>query len=209
MYFTEEEEQRILEAIRRRIEETNALFEAADKPTRRVMLAKDVLLQLVNRRMIATSTYFHPQAENFWQSDCQLRDRLRATPTCRVCGIGSLFVAAVERLNKITCAEYSAGEYEYGERRTMIKYMESLDLFSSDELDQVEWFFERCRDYQSMTRDAARRKWDAVEQPDRLRRIMEVIIRTEGRKVLTLDLLMLELPTGEFDPAPVVQLPAE
>jgi len=207
MYLSEEDEKKVLDAISRRIEETNARFEAADKSTRRVMLAKDVLLQLVNRRMLAESTYFHPLAENFWQSDCQIRDRLKAMPSCRVCGIGSLFVAAVERLNKITCSEFATGEYEYGERKTMIRYIEGLDLFSADELDQIEWFFECMRDYQSSQFSELRKKWGDSERSHRLRRIMEVIIRTEGRKTITLDLLMRDLPTGEFDPEPIVSTP--
>lgn len=199
MFFSRQDQTKMLEAINKHVEETNAAFEAADKPTRRVMLARDILLQLVSHRILPTSCYFGPIQDYFWINGTEIRDRLKITAQCNVCGIGALFMAAVQRLDQIQCDDFLEDE-----RYSMIGYMEKFDLFSFAELDAIEDFFERRRAYgEHPLRTEA---WALVGSNDRLRRIAATIIKTEGRKAITLDLLLLELPTDELDPPPVVHM---
>jgi hypothetical protein len=181
------------------IEATNQVFMEADLPTKRVMLAKDVITQLDIKRMTAYSTYFTPLAietvdpsyyhrtdwtffdRNLVESSRDMKDAMRSMPMCQVCGIGSLFVAAVQRLDKMRVADYS----HY--RATHTSYLRKHELFSDDESDHIEAFFEN---YNFSTEHKAYRTngWDCATPTDRLRRIMETIVETEGKEKLTVAL---------------------
>lgn len=181
------------------IEKTNAAFLAADPPTKRVMLAKDVLAQLKINRFHAASTYFFPQridasGEQFYDDmflppydkDTELQSALRNLPLCEVCGIGSLFVSAVQRLDKMKMSEY------FDHRQIMTQYLSGFELFSYKELDEIERFFEN-----SFGESLSNSKCNFLTYKFRLIRIAEFIIETEGRQEITRPLLAAKVPPVE------------
>jgi hypothetical protein len=192
------------EKVRKRIEESNAAFLASSREGKRIMLALDVIYQLSIRRMVPMSVYFDPGDKYFERSGLEVRDVLKEVDTCFVCGIGSFFMAAVERLNEFKFRDFEDDFTTSSRfRGNIVAYLGKHDLFSLAEMLAVEAFFEL---YNDASQHRSARMWKEEPNNDhtvRLKRIAEVVVRTEGRQELTLDLLMKELPTGEFDPLPV------
>lgn len=132
------------EAIKRR----NAAFEKLSPAQKRVVVAKDVLAALNARQLIARSNVyltidrFAPELQaspNYWELDAQSA-LLKGQVSCNVCAIGSIFVCAVERQDKITLNDF-AGSKKNG----MSEYLG--DMFSAEQLDLMEAAFERTDEY--------------------------------------------------------------
>lgn len=194
--------------IRKHIQETNDEFNAAPVARKRVMLAQDVLLQLKSRRMVADSVYFNPEEQDSFaplvgaRTDEELRDALRGIHTCGVCGIGSLFVAAVERLDQLRVSEIMGegfGPWSGDFKRKILSYLDDHRLFTNAELDAVENLFEWSEVPDSMPNFRA---WQALNERDEmylpaLTSIMETIVATRGEEEVTLELLMGREPPDD------------
>lgn len=187
-----------LQEIRKSIADSNAEFAAAPREKKRVMLAKDVLFQLSIDRIAPTSAYFKldPRGNILADNrDRQVQDLLFEVPQCQVCGIGSLFLVAVERLDALTVRDIigdmqivTADSVVAAARYPITQYLEKHDLFSGTELQLIENFFEAQR-YTNYYW-----KWSSAE--GRMRQIMEVIVRTEGAE-LKMGMLDDEYPTKD------------
>jgi len=187
----------------KRLEETNEKFLSADPPTKRVMLAQDVLLQLKLEKFHPASNYYSPIVDglayyspfNFIENHVgkDLRDALRVAPACHVCNIGSLFISAVERLDKITVDTVLSSSRVRGK---MVEYLARLELFSEEELEILEDFFELNSPFLDHPLYDAM-GWEDVTKYNRMKRSAEVIIATEGKVKMTLELLAKELPLPE------------
>lgn len=193
------------EQVRKRIEESNALFLGSSREGKRVILAMDIIYQLALHRMVPMSVYFNPGPELFSpeNDEKEVKEVLGGVEQCYVCGIGAVFMAAVERLNEFKFTDFDGDIPTSGPfRSSLIRYIAGHDLFTRLELETVEAFFEW--DYAARHNGESAKKWLDVDEgfgrDVRLKRIAEVIIKTEGRERLDLDLIMAELPTGEFDP---------
>ncbi len=156
------------------VDKTNEAFLAAPVAKKRTMLASDVLRQLHMGRLIPQSNYFSFIGMSTIKErgeDPDIRQTLRDVPQCSVCGIGALFVAAVERLNEIRFSAYFDSGYF---RRCVTAYLgNQTQLFSLYELDRIENFFED----------------DDLPVSKRMRMqiLMELIIRVDGRTLTASD----------------------
>lgn len=193
-----------LEQYNERIKKMNAEFEAMTPEQKRVAIAKDVLASIAAKRFNVTTGHWVDFGRavgnhNDWAirapAGQQLHEvfyREKLTEKCDVCALGSLFLCAVERADKLTVAK--AAGYDWGDldeqvslghklRCTLVfDYLEQW--FSMDQLRLMEIGFEMGRG-QFRTSDEVEEKVAAfylmVRQPsERLRGIMENVVRNNG-----------------------------
>lgn len=195
-----------LRQIRDRIAATNEQFKQADRAGKRVMLAQDIFMQLNNGRMEAASAYLTPDGnpDFLHQQDRQskeVRDLLLNVDYCEVCGIGSLFMAAVERIDDLRLSQLLEDEdyspisaYSPTFRDRLTGYLRTHDLFTAEESRDIEDFFEwnDClENYENLPNWTF---WSGVAEDSNyhlfLHRIAQTIVETEGRELITLRLLM-------------------
>lgn len=155
-----------LKKIYERIRKTNTRFAKATPEKKRVMIARDILFQLDLRRLVPSSTYFdQDDATNASRinTGAEVRDVFKQMPECNVCGIGSCFVAAIDRADDLTCKK-AIDRGGFAARSMQVAYLVKLGIFTSDHLDSIECCFES----------------DQKNQKRRLRRMMERIIERKG-----------------------------
>ncbi len=134
-------------AVRERaIKRANAAFAKMTPAQKRVQIARDVIAQLDENKLIAQfGTWVAPTddggAFEFSGEDQQVRDALSGGP-CHACALGSLFVCAVTRADKLRAGELHDGNEKRG-------YIGKLDVFEylgrffdQDQLDMIETVFE-------------------------------------------------------------------
>lgn len=182
------------------ISQSNRSFKKMNMQAKRVQIAKDVLKQLQLQRMTGASVYFsnerisnvvgtklqrledaeycagYDEANKDVEKaqrgcDVEIQDLLKTMPSCRVCGIGSAFIATVDRLNSIKIKDLSeSGGIE--ERESMVAYLTKTKIFSEEQLDLIEEAFENSSGFQPPEHQ------DDGNQ--RLRNVMDMIIKTRG-----------------------------
>jgi hypothetical protein len=126
-------------ALDREQRERNAEFAALSGPMKRVTIARDVLLQLEAKRLVPSfGNYLRIDEDDFIDAldDDGVREVL-AENQCHACGIGSLFVAAVDRVNECTVGDM---EGELNNSTFMVKYLS--EWFERDQLIMIESAFE-------------------------------------------------------------------
>lgn len=181
--------------IKKNIRERNRRFMKKSPGDRRAAIAKDVLRLLAAEKIRAESVYMSQdmprlrtqyavfpgdRGETLTPAVRKLRERdlsevLFADGQCAVCGIGSLFVAAVAKLDSFPVAGCNLFTREVAVGRDVIvSYLKPH--FSSDQLDRIEWWFEL-----NVARVPRMPEWwQLLEKPDRLGRIMRNIHRNGG-----------------------------
>lgn len=130
------------EAIKKR----NEAFARMSPEQKRVTVAKDVIAALNAKQLVAKNSVYlalrFKQAvvkdwnnwDKFTESDAQVA-LLEQKVSCEVCAIGSVFVCAVERMDKLTVDQFRGSG-----RRSIREYLG--DLFSLEQLDLMEIAFE-------------------------------------------------------------------
>lgn len=128
---------RINDATRKR----NKRFQAKDRMTQRVMIAKDALLMLDMKKLQAKRGVYlfsdlrWPERDQLRGQSCAVQ--LAATEQCQVCGLGAVFAGAVRR-GAIDCPdEFSLFNQSDHDMRDMLK-----PYFTIDELWSLENYFE-------------------------------------------------------------------
>jgi len=173
------------------LKKENKAFWKKGKKAQRVAIAKDVLLLLGEEKINPRSTYLdvpysaadfvnEANAKYFAECDVDLGDELDAgvlisQASCAVCGIGSLFVAAVRKNNKMTINDFLDVEHHGNTREDQADYLEKW--FDNEQLDLIEEFFEHDGGYH-------KDKCPMLATNDknqRLRMIMENIISNDGK----------------------------
>ena len=155
-------------------------FKKANKARKRVMIARDVLAQLLKGSYDPTEgVWVIPENLNYKSTD-ELCDVLSGK--CEVCGLGSLFVSAVRFADKFKVNELS--EFKEGEMGSfsdgdVFDYLG--DFFTNKQLQQIESAFEQglghCDNYEGSC------FFDNLVEPHpavRMRLIMENIIVHNG-----------------------------
>lgn len=167
----------------------NAEFRAMPDDRKRVVIAQDVLAQIEMKRLVPTyGTYLTVPSEcerkfgEYEFDELQLNDALSGT-SCQVCGIGSIFVAAIDRANGCTVGEMtSASDDEF-----MREYLSNW--FSAEQLDLIETAFEgrvvseNVNHHDKKVMRALRFTQDVVRPATRLRKIMDNILKNQGEFV--------------------------
>lgn len=161
-----EDHRKRLRSIRDRIRKTSNAFANATPSQKRVMIAQDVLFQISLRRFKPSSTYFENdkvfEATEMLDSTTQVQDLFKRMPSCHVCGIGSCFVATVDRVNELQIYDTTS----LGSRDSQVEYLAKQGLFTGEHLGGIENAFEHGGWGRSPT--------------DRLKKIMKRIIKLEG-----------------------------
>lgn len=164
-------------------------FEKQTASQKRVTVAQDVLAQLKTRFLASTGTWVEvrfdllPIGKNLDAEVCSLT---RKQKKCEVCGIGALFVAAVERADKLKVSDLAFNkEYEEAtvENYDGIKQSDCFGylgrFFAHDQLEAIESAFEVG---DGVTYHEAVSFCDQVDDAsDRMRLIMENIVANKGR----------------------------
>jgi len=111
-----------------------------NKAQLRVEIAKDVLKHIKAEKITArTGSYFHPLVKNSARyKGKQLQEVLPKLKECKVCALGGMFYAFVDKYNNFTISE-SGIWYTTWRPGTM---RELLDMFSKDQLYLIECAFE-------------------------------------------------------------------
>ncbi len=174
-------------------------FRKANKAKKRVMIARDVIAQLNANRFIASpGEWARFDGLEKSKENTELCDLLAKNRKCEVCGVGALFVSAVEHANRISVADVKSDldsydlDYNEGiEQSTAFEYLEQY--FDKEQLDLIEQAFEQGKGVTYTNSDdglAARRFCDHEDdqigeylddRPHlRMRLIMENIIANNG-----------------------------
>ena len=162
----------------RSVEKSNAAFKKMNRARKRVQIAKDVIKQISLKRFSTEMCGYFEVAKNPNENEKRLYGKdlqgvLKKTPTCYVCGIGAVFVAAVDRLNKIQLSVTQDG------RNIYVEYLNKLNLFTQLEMTTIEHAFEGWERFSPWR--VPKQKFETTENTiDRLARIMEVIISHKG-----------------------------
>lgn len=147
-----------------------------------VRIAKDVLLQLDLRSLVATQgTYLHAPDAEFKIGDLQsqlvgkngVAGKLKKK--CNVCAIGSMFVAKVARDNTYRVGSHNEGDgwrFNDDDMRDLLK-----EAFTTDELIEIEDLFEKGED---SAFDDICELFTHLNAEQRLRILMGEVIRQGG-----------------------------
>lgn len=186
-----------------RIKRANARFNKLTKAQKRVAIARDVLKQLDNKRIKATSgIYFKGTARLPEISlETEVQNIIEKTPQCNACALGSMFVCAVNAANRLKVKDLYARSlspmlvsFSYAD---IDKYLSRF--FSNRQLSMIESAFEcsYMRDFEDVfydndwaadkERELAQRciAFGRTERSDRKRmvKIMKNIIKNNGEFV--------------------------
>ncbi len=128
------------------IKETNKAFAEATPAEQRVIIAKDVILRLETKNLLAAKGAFLKEGSfdvlNLYTSRISLKNYLNKNDrnSCVVCAKGALFCSIIGRNNKMTIGAMVNGNggnnlYSGGHQRL-------LEYFSREQLDLIETAFE-------------------------------------------------------------------
>jgi hypothetical protein len=177
-----------------KIKKSNAKFEKMTPSQKRVQIAKDVIAQLDAKRLYAKQgVYVQGKGgannitvggEGFWDDDTQeteVRDLL--APKCEVCAKGGLFVAAVDRFNKLKFRDELCPIGAYNRCSDPVEYLSRF--FGEQQLELIEYAFEKGGagdvNYDDKKTVAAERFGKMFTSADaRMRAIMKNIVKNNG-----------------------------
>ena len=176
-----------------KVAKRNAAYERMTPARRRVAVAKDALELLEAGRIEAGHSYFKGPTVQAYQDglSIDLRDAILATDeTCRVCGIGSLFVAMVLQTNGTKVTAVAGRRYREPLRlgedlddRDLWDHM--ADVFDQPQLGLIEAAYEGYAMWDPLTQDGVS-AFDVIRSDqERMRRILQNIVRNEGTFVCT------------------------
>lgn len=175
-----------------KIKNINAEFKKANKAQKRVMIAQDVLAQLITKRYVAESgcwvqaNYNTACLENLKDED-SVKELFaeKKIESCNVCALGGLFMSCSNFNNNTLLEELDNASEELG---NLINEEEKLSnklnkIFSTSQLKLIETYFEAnggyFRDYDEDDRiEAFYNKHPSDKK--RLQLIMENIVENEG-----------------------------
>jgi len=158
----------------------NALFRKANKARKRVMIARDVLLQLASHTFRPTKgTYVYAEFRTPKKGTEQVCDVLSSMTRCEVCGIGALFLGAIGVADNYTLADAGGDSENYALVPGSIRIREYLEQwFSVETIKNVEVAFELWGWSEEGSAGAFAR--DVSGSTERLRLIMENIVANKG-----------------------------
>jgi hypothetical protein len=154
----------------------------------RVQIARDVIAQVKSRRLVAMRGNYgmvllSSDEWDAWMNDHEPTDlrALLSGKRCEACALGSMFLAAVDRHDKIAMPPARADTFT---RREETRYLSSF--FSASQLDLIESAFEstniceytRC--FQDTVQRATKMFLSRVRPRQRMIQIMQNIVDNEG-----------------------------
>lgn len=177
----------------KKIKELNDYFKSLTKEEKKVAIAKDVLLQLKNKKYVAkTGDYVD---FDYWETisavdyDLNIQQHFDVIKNCKVCALGSA---------ALSCIKYSNNSsFEDARRNTNKFWNQLLKVFTKKELVIIEYAFEgfahkacgRSVNWNIDISDNILNKtcnfyYKHSNNDNRLKAIMKNIIKNEGKFVL-------------------------
>lgn len=177
--------------LKKRIADRNRRFVRMSPDRQRVQIARDILAQIETNRFIAKSgTYlrlfdgakanklFYPWGAISSDETARLSAEAKQTQIqtalanirCKVCAIGSAFVAAVDRANECTVSQMRGTNDDFYMRRYLRKW------FSTKQLGLIESAFERDTNFAARRRVLASERAAAVDFGRRIQSDRERLI---------------------------------
>lgn len=156
-------------------------FEKLTKPQKRVRIAQDVIAQLNTRLVAKHLTWARLKGLHEAKPDAEVCAITRKQKKCEVCGLGALFVAAVERADKLKISELDGTGLSDGVNETdVFDYLGRF--FDQKQLQAIESAFEGGEGYCDDDGGADFLPLDIGISPStRMRLIMENIVANKGR----------------------------
>lgn len=165
--------------------EKNEAFAKLTAKEQRVAIAKDVLVHIATRKIVAKQgTYFEIKHRSF-SADMQACEVVAAAPSCTVCALGAVFVAAIDNANEATMDDMDPDDFgnriEIG-HAPLKRYLSRF--FSVDQLHLIEAAFESSDIHDFFEYDAVQPATnmfnDFVSSEERMQIIMRNIIDNDG-----------------------------
>ena len=192
---------RAAENARRRTARANQKFQKLSKAEQRVFIARDVLNQLADNKLVAEAGVWMDDDDlitpELVKRDPELQDVFQQRERCNVCALGALFVSAVGIADKLKLSELEdIKEYRKGKKDLsdvglsfgdIKKYLKQF--FSVQQLEWMETAFEqldslqtyRKYPYSKEAENFARMTSDHyTESTDRMKMIMQNVIANDG-----------------------------
>lgn len=173
------------------IEKDAKKFAKLDKAGKRVMIAKDILLQLDSKKLIANAGKYIQRDSLNLKYDEDIKANYHKIKECKVCALGACLMATTKFNNKLKFDDIgdSFGELNLTKTSSLL-----LDLFSKKQLLLIECAFEGNQDYgDRFSKNAFGIELSPMENQkadnfqsnyegddERLRTIMENIITNKG-----------------------------
>lgn len=182
-----------------------ANFKKLTPAQKRVRIAKDVLAQLENGKIVpAAGNYFDfyeilNNLEIEEDSKEQLCDVLNKADNCEVCALGAIFVSAVKRMDKITVDCYSKhngwGDGERFRKEEILMRIYLRSFFDTSQLRMIENAFEQRHihnneKYEELFQISVFMYPKNMGPKSRMQAIMRNIIDNKGEFVLDKDAYM-------------------
>lgn len=182
---------RALKNHNRRVARANAAFENLSASEKRVAIARDVLAQIHSKRLTAQrGVYLNLDSSKSTTvtKNTELRDLLKSQKSCTGCALGSMFMCAVEKADKLKVNDLCYLDLAEGQSEELvpndieidqddtIKYLSKF--FPKDQLLDIESAFEGddfggdCTDFLPE---------EMEDSSERMRLIMENIIAHKGK----------------------------
>ncbi len=172
----------------KKVRAKNRRFAKKTRKEQRIAIANDVIQMLSTKKIQAMSTYLRVPGQledklkaktsfDSWHGDgtCDNVDAsaVMAQTSCQVCGIGSLFVSALQNNDKMKLKDFTELVRGDDTRDMEVEYLRKW--FDADQLDLVETYYELNGEY-----DYASPISDEISN-NRLKMIMENIVSNGGR----------------------------
>ena len=175
-----------LTKLQLRIKAENEAFEKLTPSEKRVSIARDVIAQLASKRFEAKQGLYVDTDAEVTKATAK-RDAsevFASAKSCTVCGIGSLFVSAVCKADKLPVADLGLEAGDYADVGGDAAYAYLEQFFSLNQLKSIECAFEQTDSFGGdNSYQSAKFGDEVVDDDDRLRLIMENIIVNKGRFV--------------------------
>lgn len=179
---------KLVKAANRKISRANLAFQKMKPSEKRIQIARDVLAQLVSKRLMPKYGVWLAGAKNKFlfsknvEGDSEVKDIFAKVKQCEGCALGGMFMCAVERADKLKMNQLQDYGDSYGINigtGDTFSYMKKF--FSKAQLEMIECAFEagngsvRYGNY-----DAVEFVRDIDEPGERMRLIMENIVVNKG-----------------------------
>lgn len=180
--------ERFLKLRKYGIKKRNEKFAKASPAEKRVIIAKDILLQLASKRLQAsTGVWLDAKLDvAAWEQKGEAQDIIIDAKSCNACALGSIFLSTLEHANEFKFNNFKSinqkAEIHYEQFREYL-----LGFFEHDQLRAIELAFERGAGWYSVSEAKSIKYRDFAAgfgASERLEAIMKNIVEHNGEFVV-------------------------
>lgn len=126
-----------VKSLAKKIEEENAIFEAATPAEKRVTIAYDCLARIEMGQIVTANNYFCSIDTDVKIDDSLKQALAEKKQVCSACAKGSLFMSYIGRVNN-----YIKHSSRVGNEENNVEHEKLLEIFTLDQLALIEFVFE-------------------------------------------------------------------